>query len=808
MTREFRNWFQEITKHEPYTYQTRFATDNSLPQLVDIPTGLGKTATTILGWLWRRRFHEDVSIRNVTPRRLVYCLPMRVLVEQTYENAEGWLRALSLWGSPGDGKISVHLLMGGEIDMDWDAHPEADTILIGTQDQLLSRALNRGYAMSRYRWPMHFSLLNNDCLWIFDEVQLMGMGLPTTAQLQAFREKFGTYGPVHSLWMSATLKKEALATVDFSEQAARLKTLSLNDQDKQHQEVSKRTNAKKPLAKAQTMWRAETADDYAATLAKEVIQKHKTKSFSLVIVNRVNRAQEVFKRLQALVRSTSQPPDLLLIHSRFRSAERKKIQARLKEAPVQGRIIVATQAIEAGIDLSAQTLFTELAPWSSLVQRFGRCNRYGEYNNDHSARIFWIDLETQVVNKKGENEPNKEAAQPYETGPLEWARKQLTQLADVGPQTVSGFSDPSPALPAYVLRKKDLIELFDTTPDLAGNDIDVSRYIRETENNDVQIYWRTSVDINSEPRDEELCSVSIKSFRIFLKKKKPASRWNSLDQEWIPVTDRSVWPGLTIRMDIGAGGYSEELGWTGDENDLVTALPPPPGATPLEAYDDNRRTFIGRYVTLTEHAKDVAEALNAFRKILFSFLPDVPWDDLSKAARWHDIGKAHEVFQTMLPTPLPSDDLGGAQPPWAKSAHKGGVYQRPHFRHELASALALLQHKESDLAAYLAAAHHGKVRLSIRSLPGEIPSGDGRPFARGVWEGDALPAVDLGDKIQSQQLILTLAYMGIGEGPHGASWLERTLKLRDEYGPFRLAWMETLVRVADWRGTRKEEETK
>jgi len=281
-----------------------------------------------------------------------------------------------------------------------------------------------------------------------------------------------------------------------------------------------------------------------------------------------------------------------------------------------------------------------------------------------------------------------------------------------------------------------------------------------------------------------------------------------LDREWIPVTDKSIWPGLTILLDVSAGGYSEELGWTGDDTDLASALPPLPNAPSLDAYDEDRPTFISRYVTLTDHAKDVADALIALKKIFFSSLPNVPWDDLSKAARWHDIGKAHKVFQEMLPSPLQSDDLRGGQPPWAKSAHNGGKYSRPHFRHELASALALLQHKESDLAAYLAAAHHGKVRLSIRSLPGEIPAGDGRPFARGVWEGDELPAVDLGDKIQSQKLILTLAYMGMGEGPHGASWLERTLRLRDEYGPFRLAWMETLVRVADWRGTRKEEETK
>jgi len=56
--------------------------------------------------------------------------------------------------------------MGGEQTEDWDLQPESDAILVGTQDMLLSRLLNRGYGMSRYRWPMQFGLLGNDCLWV------------------------------------------------------------------------------------------------------------------------------------------------------------------------------------------------------------------------------------------------------------------------------------------------------------------------------------------------------------------------------------------------------------------------------------------------------------------------------------------------------------------------------------------------------------------------------------------------------------------------------------------------------------------
>jgi len=64
--------------HDPYPFQKRLATDKELPELIDIPTGLGKTDAVVLAWLWRRRF-ADEETRAATPRRLVYCLPMRTL---------------------------------------------------------------------------------------------------------------------------------------------------------------------------------------------------------------------------------------------------------------------------------------------------------------------------------------------------------------------------------------------------------------------------------------------------------------------------------------------------------------------------------------------------------------------------------------------------------------------------------------------------------------------------------------------------------------------------------------------------------
>ncbi len=206
----FADFFHTAAGNTPYNYQSRLAGSDPgtacHSQLINIPTGLGKTAAVVLAWLWNR-----VQLQNPRwPRRLVYCLPMRTLVEQTDAEVKKWLTAQGLlWDDkPANrpGKVGVHILMGGEDAGEWDIYPEENAILIGTQDMLLSRALNRGYGMSRSRWPMHFGLLNNDALWVFDEVQLMGAGLPTTAQLTAFRARFGGGSPTHSWWwMSATV---------------------------------------------------------------------------------------------------------------------------------------------------------------------------------------------------------------------------------------------------------------------------------------------------------------------------------------------------------------------------------------------------------------------------------------------------------------------------------------------------------------------------------------------------------------------------------------------------------------------------
>jgi CRISPR-associated endonuclease/helicase Cas3 len=398
MQENFTDYFCAAYGHrsgfEPFDYQKRLARE-PWPDILSVPTGMGKTAAVPLAWLWQRgwrtngkRAQPDVQ----TPRRLILCLPMRVLVEQTEENIRTWLHNLGILGQPGEGKVSVHILMGGADDTDWDNYPEEDMILIGTLDMLLSRALMRGYGMSRYKWPIHFALLHNDCVWVFDEVQLMGAGLTTSAQLEAFRRSFPIAKNSRSLWLSATLNKSWLSTVDLIPYFDDLKLLEINDADRQ--QAGDRLQAVKtvellPLCLGKSAGTKKGELGYLQKLCDEVLANHDSNSQTLVILNRVERAQELFRLLR------KKRPDKadLLIHARFRAAERSAQNRDLSnKAASADRIIIATQAIEAGVDISAKTLITELAPWASLVQRFGRCNRYGEHNAS-GARILWVDIE-------------------------------------------------------------------------------------------------------------------------------------------------------------------------------------------------------------------------------------------------------------------------------------------------------------------------------------------------------------------------------------------------------------------------------
>jgi CRISPR-associated endonuclease/helicase Cas3 len=800
----YSTFFERVAGNLAYPYQEDLGTA-PWPDLLDVPTGLGKTAAIVVAWLWKR-LQGDPD----TPRRLVYCLPMRVLVEQTRKNAEAWTEAAAEDFREARLELpAVAVLMGGDVDLDW-IEPERPAILVGTQDMLLSRALNRGYGMSPFQWPVHFALLQNDAFWVYDEVQLMGPAVATSAQLEAFRRSLETAKSCRSLWASATLAPEWLATVDLEEHARAFRTAGLTPRDHALDRVTRLTGARKRLERSRAALDKESAkkgaEAYLQTLSREVLDHHRPGTNTLVILNRVDRAQGLYRGLRAQLGEIG--PDLLLIHSRFRPAERKRFEAQLGEEPgPAGRVIVSTQVVEAGVDLSSATLFTELCPWASFVQRCGRCNRRGEHDD---ARVIWIDLE----------ESEGDLALPYEAHALAATRQHLERLEDVGPARLPRVeADP---LGGLVLRRRDLLELFNSDPDLFGFYVDVSPYIRDGDDRSLQVFWRELPKDGEPPPDlprpvrDELCSVSIGVARQALAKRSPRE-WDAQMGKWRKVDRNTLRPGMTLLLDSAAGAYDLDLGFTADARGAVPDIGPKNLAAP-EAHGDDRSSWTRVWVPLTEHLEHVAHQAAELGRAL-----DLPAEDanvLATAARWHDAGKAHAVFQHDLVRKLAADDPR-REGLWAKSGRAPDGVQaedartpaeknrRRYFRHELASALAWLaqrgSHPEADLIAYLIAAHHGKVRTGLRSLPAEPAPEDGRRHARGVWEGDLLPAVALpGEEVPSTPLRLDL--MELGEGPQGPSWSARTQRLLRTLGPFRLAWLEALLRIADWRASAAENE--
>ncbi|HYC54036.1 MAG TPA: CRISPR-associated endonuclease Cas3'' [Candidatus Binatia bacterium] len=769
----FKDFFFRATGHAPYAYQTSFAQADEFPDLLEAPTGAGKTATAVLGWLWKRR-HGTAIQRAAAGRRLVFCLPMRTLVEQSLGSVLRWRANLQL----SDDDVGVHAIMGGAIDDAWEGFPDRDAVIIGTQDQLLSRALMRGYAMSRFLWPIHFALLNSDCTWVMDEVQLMSVGASTGAQLQAFRERLSVAGRARTVWMTATLDETLLKTVDVT----RAYSKCIVDGDEPA--LVRRATAAKKLSRA-----AAYADDVDA-LAKEIADAHIAGSLTLVVVNRVRRAQQ----LSAALRLLGSQERIALIHSRFRPAERRRVQDEVMRGDFEG-ILVATQAIEAGVDISARTMFSELAPWPSMVQRFGRLNRAGEHAETHA---FWIDLDT----------TDADVCLPYDRAVLESSRVNLESLSSAASTVLATvpLDKRAPALP--ILRRRDLMDLFDTEPDLAGRDIDVSRYVRTSNDRDVQVAWR---DLGSdrpgrgtgELHRDELCTVPIPELRKLTKGKK-AWRFDGLKREWVEI--ERFYPGLAILVDMEVGGYDTALGFTGESRNVpvpvdVTTAPP-------DANESDSLTYgAAEYVTLATHSDDAAAEMAGLLESLGHLLQGfVDPSTLLAAARWHDAGKVHPAFQAMLVDALPDNDARRQAGPWAKS--DGSIRSRnprKFFRHEVVSALAWLFVHDSteDLGAYLVAAHHGKVRLTLRARPGETPPGNGTRFAHGVYEGDRIAATDLGSGVVVPEMELSLQCMEMGSDAGSPSWSDRMGRLLEEFGPFRLAYLETLVRIADWRASRK-----
>ncbi len=731
---------------KPHAWQARLVLDDTCrDRLIRIPTGFGKTAGVTIAWLWNRVIQGTDS----WPRRLVLCLPMRTLVEQTEHAVCDWIERAELGPS-----VGLHVLMGGLSQSDWHLKPDQYAVLIGTQDMLLSRALNRGYGSGRARWPMEYAMLNVDCLWVMDEIQLMDVGLATSAQLQGFARRDERDGklprPRRTWWMSATLQRDWLRRGPDLVGVDELPVVGL-----------------KPAEKTGPLWtvaktiRVEpvpaVVDDKAERWAELVANTHgKTdRGITLAIANTVKNAVALHKALEKLLKDgkvLSSDVDLRIVHSRFRGAERRQwaseFLAREKCVPGKDRIIVATQVVEAGVDISANAVVTELAPWASLVQRFGRCARYGGGGQIVVVDRRHTDDGVKGITAKNDAERDKKrraAVMPYEPEELEAAADAVASLSAAGPAALEDLEEKRPDLlprlypyaPLHVITRRELRDLFDTGPDLTGADVDISRFVREGDERDVTVWWwpipeKKGPHKRLRPAHDALCRVRVRDARDWLfpsagrtedtgphgkngrtngandsgKAPPRAWVWSYLDGEWEPVDARHIYSGQTILVDAGAGGYDAKIGFTGKAGNEMPVVAKHAreidAADAADAADEQDELSEGadqsnrQYKTIATHGTEVAIEVHRIAKVLGLHEPETRM--LALAGLAHDIGKAHPAFAYAI-----WDRNGIALETALAKAPKGrwrgvrNMYdhsplgKRPSFRHELASTLALLE---------------------------------------------------------------------------------------------------------------------
>lgn len=190
-----------------------------------------------------------------------------------------------------------------------------------------------------------------DCALIIDEVHSFDRKMFNT--LVAFLKKFDL--PV--LCMTATLPPHRQQELE----AAGLKLYPASD------------DAELKKQEAHLRYRLQPVADENEAFAKAVAA-YREGNRVLWVVNTVARCQSLADRLADELKV-----EVLSYHSRFKLMHRQNVHKKTVDAFQQedvSAIAVTTQVCEMSLDLDADVLLTEIAPVTSLVQRFGRANRH------------------------------------------------------------------------------------------------------------------------------------------------------------------------------------------------------------------------------------------------------------------------------------------------------------------------------------------------------------------------------------------------------------------------------------------------
>ena len=131
-------------------------------------------------------------------------------------------------------------------------------------------------------------------------------------------------------------------------------------------------------------------DDYR-TIAQSAMETAKDGGCCCVLLNTVNRAQQVYIALKQI---TGKDTCVLLFHARFPAEIRQQIEEKCTalfgknaaEMRPKKAILVCTQVMEQSLDVDFDAMITDLAPIDLLLQRLGRVHRFAQTERPEHLR--------------------------------------------------------------------------------------------------------------------------------------------------------------------------------------------------------------------------------------------------------------------------------------------------------------------------------------------------------------------------------------------------------------------------------------
>lgn len=447
-TEAFDSAFAALAGPTPMRWQRRLFgrfMQGQIPAALDLPTGLGKTSVMAI-WLIARAHGADL------PRRLVYVVDRRAVVDQATDEAEKLRLALE-----GDavhlerlepdahvraralaaelkrnlglvGRLPISTLRGAHVDnREWLDDPTSPAIVVGTVDMIGSRLLFEGYSVSRRMRPYQAGLLGVDSLVVLDEAHLappfahLLRTVEGDASLKAAETAPGAeLPPFVFLPLSATPRYDADA-------GSGREPFGLEDEDRTADAVAaRRIEATKRLSLVRLD--EKNQDRQLAVAAWELAHGDGKPSRVVVFCDRRDRkdggdspsAQGVRDEIARLAKTGTKAgrreapihePELLVGARRVR--DREATARRLgdlgflgtKAALDKPAFLIATSAGEVGVDIDADHMVSDLVAWERMVQRFGRVNRRGDGNA--TICVFW--REPWIKDARAPSEPERRA---------------------------------------------------------------------------------------------------------------------------------------------------------------------------------------------------------------------------------------------------------------------------------------------------------------------------------------------------------------------------------------------------------------